>query len=443
MTTLAVPRRWAPLPLLLGCSYLTMGQVITIGPFNFHLFRVLLGFGIARVIIRNERIKGGLNNIDKLVIAWGAWVLLASLFHKFTPGSGLVFSLGAVYNATLPYFLFRAWCRSRQEVEFLVCAIAIILVPVAIAMWLELSNLHNPFAIFGGVTEIPIIREGRVRASGPFLHPILAGSVGATCFPLMVSLWRSYRLYALLGGLACFLMVAASASSGPLMSLFLGILALCMWWFRPITRYAIRALVLAYILLSFFMSRPPYYLLSRIDLTGGSTGWHRSALIEGFLAHFHEWWAYGTDRTQHWLPFAAGPSPEHTDVTNAYIAYAIVAGLPALLLILAILWRAFNWVGTIATARAGITTQDKLVAWCLGSALFAHATTMLSVVYFDQSQVFFWATVSMISSFPAFLRPYPFPRIPFARSTKLMIGVSAPPEMGKYLARARNSRKSL
>jgi hypothetical protein len=386
---------------------MTMGQVIEIGQFDFHLYRMLLAFGVVRVLLRGEHIQGRLNAIDKMLIAWGTWMFLASFFHKFTPGSGPVYALGQVYNVVLPYFLFRIWCRNERDLMIIIGAIVVLLVPVSIAMWIEKITIHNPFAIFGGVLEIPIIREGRVRASGPFAHPILAGTVGATCLPLIASIWKSRRALAMLGIAACLAMVLASASSGPLMSLIFGILALCMWWYRRLTRYAMPAFVVVYILLSFVMSRPPYYLLGRIDLTGGSTGWHRAALIESFLAHFHEWWAFGTDRTKHWMPNAAGPTTEHTDITNAYIGFAIVGGLPALLLILAILWRAFAWVGIAAGTRTGVTSPLGFVAWCLGSALFAHATTSISVAYFDQSLVFFWATISVISSFHSFAQQQP------------------------------------
>jgi hypothetical protein len=404
IATLAVPRRWAPVPLLVGCCYMTIGQVIAIGPFNFPLFRVLLGLGVVRVVFRGERIEGRLNAIDKMVLAWGVWVFFASFFHAFTPGSGPVFALGAVYNVALPYFLMRIWCRNERELEIMVGAIAVLLVPVAITMWIEKTAIRNPFAVFGGVLETPMIREGRVRASGPFAHPILAGTVGATCLPLVVALWKSHRMLAVIGIAACIAIVLASASSGPLMSLIFGIFALGMWRFRWLTRFAMPGLVVVYILLALLMSRPPYYLLNYIDLTGGSTGWHRSNLIENFLAHSDEWWAYGTDRTRHWMPNASGPTPEHTDITNFYIAFAIVGGLPALLLILAILWRAFTWVGVAARIRTGPTPRTGFVAWCLGSALFAHAVTSISVAYFDQSVIFFWANISVISSFHSFAR---------------------------------------
>ncbi|MGB7564554.1 MAG: hypothetical protein WBM08_07350 [Prochlorococcaceae cyanobacterium] len=407
---------------------MTIGQVIVIGIFNFNLFRILLAVGVVRVVLRGEHIQGRLNTIDKMLIAWGTWVLLASFFHKFTPGSGPVYALGAVYNALLPYFLLRIWCRNERELRIIIGAIVILLVPISIAMWIEKITVHNPFAIFGGVLETPLIREGSVRASGPFAHPILAGTVGATSLPLMASIWKSRRALAMLGIAACLAMVLASASSGPLMSLVFGIFALSMWWCRRMTRYAMPAIVVVYTLLSFVMPRPPYYLISHIDLTGGSTGWHRSYLIDMFLAHFHEWWAFGTDRTIHWVPNISGPSPEHTDITNAYIAFAILAGLPALLLILAILWRAFTWVGIAVRTRTGVTSREKFIAWCLGSTLFAHVTTSISVVYFDQTQVFFWATISMISSFHSFINHQSLPASAWRRYAVLpAMGPPRPP----------------
>jgi hypothetical protein len=381
---------------------MTIGQVIEVGPFNFQLFRLLLAFGALRVLLRGERIRGRLNAVDKMVLAWGAWVFFASFFHAFAPGSGPVYALGAVYDVALIYFLMRVWCRNEEELETVIGAIAALLVPVAITMWVEKTTLRNPFAVFGGVLETPMIREGSARAQGPFAHPILAGTVGAVCVPLMFAIWNSRRSLAVLGLAACIAMVLASASSGPLMSLVFGLLALCMWKVRHLSRLVVPGLVVAYLFLALVMSRPPYYILNYIDLTGGSTGWHRANLIENFFAHFHEWWAFGTDRTRHWMPHAQGPTPDHTDITNVYIGFAIVGGLPALLLIIAILWRAFSWVGAAANAAADESARSRFVVWCLGSTLFAHATTGISVSYFDQSVVFFWAAVSVISSFHAF-----------------------------------------
>ena len=42
--------------------------------------------------------------------------------------------------------------------------------------------------------------------------------------------------------------------------------------------------------------------------------------------------------------------------------------------------------------------SHRFMIWCLGAGLFAHACTSLSVAYFDQSMMFFWLNVAVISS---------------------------------------------
>jgi hypothetical protein len=194
-------------------------------------------------------------------------------------------------------------------------------------------------------------------------------------------------------------MVFASASSGPIMSLMAAVFALGMWIFRDYTRTMRIGAVMLYLLLMVVMERPPYYLISKIDLSGGSTGWHRSFLIERTIAHFNEWWLFGTDHTRHWMPLqGVAASPTHTDITNYYIGFAVGGGLPALLLILAVFAKAFSWVGRIQINLHEEQPQQSFMIWCFGSALFAHAVTSISVAYFDQSSFFFWLNVAVISS---------------------------------------------
>ena len=47
---IAVPRKWAPVPLLLGCTYMTFGQGIELGPVSLPIYRMLLVVGVIRVI---------------------------------------------------------------------------------------------------------------------------------------------------------------------------------------------------------------------------------------------------------------------------------------------------------------------------------------------------------------------------------------------------------
>jgi hypothetical protein len=395
---LCLPRKWAPVPLLVACCYMTIGQGVDIGPFSLPIYRMVIATGLLRVVLRGERFAGRLNTIDRLLLAWTGWVMFASLFHEWEPGSGPVFASGYVFNITLVYFLIRVWCHDLNELTDLIRIVAVLLVPVALEMMFEHLYGRNLFSVFGGVEEAVYIRDGVYRAQGPFNHPILAGTVGAVSFPLMVGIWRRHRVASLVGSGVCLAMIVASASSGPLISLAFGILGLLMWYRRDWLRAARFACVGAYLMLELLMSRPAYYVISKIDLTGSSTGWHRSRLIEAALEHFSEWWLFGTDRTVHWMGISVGWSEKHADITNYYISFAVIGGLPAMLLVIAMMWRAFSWAGDIIRRSSKEVVGDRFMLWCFGAGLFAHAATSLSASYFDQSMIFFWLNVAVISS---------------------------------------------
>jgi hypothetical protein len=305
-----------------------------------------------------------------------------------------------VMNVTFVYFLFRNWIRDAGEIADIAKALAIILAPVALEMATERFTGRNNFSVFGYVPAAVDMREGKFRAQGPFGHSILAGTVGAVCFPLMLGIWSRHRRSALIGMLVCLFMVFASASSGPIMSLLIGIGSMVMWYQRPMVSVLRWAAVGVYIAAQLTMSRPAYYLISMIDLTGGSTGWHRSQLIEQTLAHFGEWWFAGTDVTRHWMPNGVPiGNGNHIDITNYYISLAVLGGLPSMLLVIFILYKAFSWVGKILLHDDNLQEKDQFMVWCLGAGLVAHAATSISVAYFDQSMIFFWLNIAVISSF--------------------------------------------
>src|SRR4030067_3432267 len=79
---LFLPRRWAPIPLLIGALYVVSGQRIMIGSFNFNVIRILIATGLVRVIIRGDRLEGQMNGLDKLMMVWTFWMLVSSCFYK-------------------------------------------------------------------------------------------------------------------------------------------------------------------------------------------------------------------------------------------------------------------------------------------------------------------------------------------------------------------------
>jgi hypothetical protein len=393
---MALPRRWAPMPFIAGACYMTLGQGIEIGPFTFTVIRLLVLVGFVRVMLRREMLVGGLNRLDGVIVAWSTWAALSSLFHN-QPAPALVYRLGMAYNACGIYFLLRIFCSSVDDVVRLCQTTALVLTLVALAMLNERATLHNVFSIFGGVPAVPEIRAGHVRAFGPFAHPILAGTVGAVSLPLMVASWRRNRTVSLLGILACLAIVVTSASSGPVMSAAFGVGALLLWRYRHSMRALRWGAIGLYAALAITMKAPVYYLIARIDVVGGSTGWHRSRLIESAFQHLNEWWFAGTDYTRHWMQEGMDWDQTQVDITNHYLSMGVVGGIPLVFLFIAAIATAFSFVGQYVR-RDDRPAQERFVAWTLGAALFAHVATFISVSYFDQSIVFLYVTLAAMGS---------------------------------------------
>ena len=397
LALLVLPRRWAAVPLILGSCSMTGAQGIEIGPFYFSVIRMLVGVGVIRVLIRGERPAGGFGILDYLMAVWAAWALMSSSFHN-DPGSALVFRMGLVYGVCGFYFLIRSFCQSVDDAIHLVKITGFVLLPVALEMLQEQVTGRNLFSVFGGVSQFPEIRRGRLRAQGPFAHSILAGTVGAVCFPFMIGFWRRHTRAAIIGVTACLTMVITSGSSGPIMSLLVGVFALFMWRYRNLTRTARWLAFFGYLALDLVMKVPPYYLIARIDLAGGSDGFHRARLIESAIEHLSEWWLAGTDYTRHWMPTGVSWNENHTDLTNHYLQMGVLGGLPLMLLFIWILWTAFKAVGESLHATSGRSEPEQFMIWSLGAALFAQAVTFVSVSYFDQSFVFLYLTIAAIGS---------------------------------------------
>lgn len=395
-----LPRRWAPVPLLAGACYITMGQQINLGPFSFTVLRLLILVGVLRVFLRGERLAGGVNGLDWFMIAWSVWATFVGIFHE-DAAAAVVFRLGVVYNTLGFYLLVRCFCQTREDVFALLPTLVLLLTPIALSMIYEQLTNHNLFGIFGGLPEEVVTRGGRLRAQGPFRHPILAGTVGAVCVPLMIGLWGRQPMMAKLGLGACLAIAITSASSGPLLSIMVGVFALVLWRWRQFTPHLRVAAVVGYILLDIVMKDPAYFILRRIDLTGSSSSYHRPAIIRAAIEHLDEWWFAGTDHTRHWMPYGVSWSEDHSDITNHYIAQGVRGGLLQMFLFIGVLWCGFRYVGIVLHRQPEESASSGFAVWSLGACLFAHAATCVSVAYFDQSVVFLYLPLAMVGSLQA------------------------------------------
>lgn len=404
---LFLPRRWASVPLLVGAVYVTLGQGVMLAGGNFTITRLLLLVGLVRVLVRGEGLDGGMNRMDRWMWVWAACCVCSGFFHA-PVGESLIFRLGMALNACGFYFLVRIFCRERADIVRFWTAAAVLLIPLASAMAWERRYGINVFAFMGGVPETPLLRGGQFRAQGPFLHAILAGTVGALCVPVLLGLWPRRRLLALLGLGACAVMIWASGSSGPLISAAAGLGAVWLWRHRAWVPRLRWGAVLVYLALELVMKAPPYYLLNRIDVISESTGFHRAALIDAALEHVGDWWFAGTDYTRHWLPTGVTYSADQVDITNYFIKLGVVGGLPLLAAFISLLVLAFRRVGAQAEDEE-IPARDRYFVWCLGAMLLVAAASGLSVSFYDQSVLFVYGLLATVGSIPLSAQPAPVP----------------------------------
>lgn len=389
---LLAPRRLAIVPILMTAAYTARNPVIELGPASFSALRVLVLVGGLRILLRGERPAGGLNAVDVLLLCWASLLILSSLFHS---PDAWTFRLGLVLGELGSYLLFRCFLQGSEDVRRTFKYLTLALAPLAVLMLLEKINAHNYFGVMG--TGELIIRDGHVRAYGPFGHPILAGTVGATCVPIAIYIASVSQARALIGLFTALAILIASTSSGPVMMVLFSLAGLSLWKLRRLIRPIRWAAVAAIGALQLVMNDPVYFLMARIDFTGSSTGWFRSQLIRSSIEHLQEWWLFGTDFTRHWMATGIYANANHTDMTNHLLQMGVWGGLPLLATFVAVLIVAFRAVGRTVTATAA-SPADRFLAWTLGTILFGQFTMFWSISFFDQSISFFYFILASIGA---------------------------------------------
>lgn len=402
----ALPRRLAFIPIIITACYITYGQQIEILGFNFTILRLVILVAWIRLIARGELRDLRPNYIDKVFICWLVISSVANML-LWQSTEALVNNLGQAYNAVGIYFLFRVLFRNLDEIENFIKISAVIITPLALIMIFEAFSGRNIFSFFGGVPEISRVRNGFVRAQGPFRFSGLAGTVGAVLMPLFVSLWYGERtkLNAVIGFTSATTIVIACHSSGPFLSYCFGILALMMWPLRRNMRIIRYAIVVSVIVLHMVMKAPVWYIIARISSFVGGTGWHRSEIIDAAIRYFNEWWLIGTRDTGHWIPYYFGEGfgsirYGHTsaDITNKYVAEGVNGGLISMLLFIGIIILCFREIGIALQRSENQPFSVQIIIWSLGASLLVHVASFISVTYFDQTIAFWYLSIALISS---------------------------------------------
>lgn len=403
-----LPRRYVPVTFLLAVTLIPPTAHLQAGPLHFYPLRVMVLAGLARMLINSERPPLFPQRLDKIMLAFGLICMASSVFHK-NPGDAFVYRTAMTLDWVGTCFLFRTWIESWEDVQLYLRSVIIVMIPFAISMLIEKLTGHNLFSWFAGLRAESAMREGHVRASGPFVNYITAGTIGAVCLALAFSLRGDNKRLARVGIVGCLVIAYASTSSGPLLTCAAGFLALWLWRYRVRLRSIIWSCIAVLFVLHMVKHRPIWFLMDLIDLVGGSSGWYRAMLISRAIEYLNEWWLAGTDYTVHWMATGTHENPDMCDLVNNYIFLGVIGGLPLMLTFIWVLRECFRQISKASRSLPESSLDLRYKLWCLGSCLFAHCVTFVSMAYYDEATAYLYSLVGVIGSGCAVLVSEPYP----------------------------------
>lgn len=341
---------------------------------DFTVLRILVLVGILRILIRGQNAQVRWNRFDYILMAW---VICGAVIYviQFMNTKAIVNRAGFLFDAIGLYWLFRQMIRSFEDIKVvakILAVCAVILAPLVAAEWL---TGHNPFTVLGKV--ITNVRLGRYRCQAAFPHAIILGLFWATLIPLFIGMAKTQNnklLYFTAAASAGFITIA-TASSTPIVVLLLVILLTALFRYRFYARYAVYSIAAMIVAMHIIMNAPVWHLIARINVIGGSTGWHRYYLIDQAISHFKDWVMIGTADTASW-GIGLG------DVTNQFVLEAVRGGLITLTLFVTLLITAVKTISTYSMSAPSVIRQN--LAWCLCVSMVGHCLSFMGVSYFGQ-----------------------------------------------------------
>ena len=391
---ISLPRKYIIVPLLLCILLTPLGQNLYFGGMHFFVSRLLILIGWARSLstkpLAGRFLPSSLSLLDKLFVTWAIYRAVAIVI-LFGQTGAVVNQAAFLVDALGGYFLFRSLVRDEPDIERVVEVFAIVALVSAVEMIREQLTGQNLFGMLGGIRETPDVREGKLRAQAAFGISIAAGTFGATVFPLCLWLWHrgKARVVAVIGAVSSSVMVFASASSTPVMAWLGGILAVCLWPMRKRMRLVRWGIVLVLIGLQIVMKAPVWFVISHIDIGGGSS-WERANLIDTCIRHFGDWWLIGTRDNANW-------GWDMWDKCNQFVDEAESAGIVVLICFIGMFVFCFKKIGIARKAVEGDRRREWMF-WLLGGTVFAQVLAYMGIDYFDQSKFVWYALLAIISA---------------------------------------------
>jgi hypothetical protein len=343
-----------------------------------------------RVKTGERLLSNGLNTLDRVFVIWAFYRGLAPIL-LFQVSGVIPGQIAFWIQAFGGYFFLRYLIQDIDDIETTGKLFAILTVIFAAGMAAERLNNINVFDYLAP-GHVALVRDGVVRAQASFSNSILAGCFGATLVPVFFWLWKSGRAKGLgvLGILSGALMVFFSASSTPVLAFLGGVGALVLWPIREQMRRVRWGIVIGLIVLQIVMKAPVWFIVAHVNPTGSSDVYSRAYLIDNFIRHVGDWWLVGTSQAASW-------GFDMWDLCNGFVAEGEVGGLVSFGCLIALFSFSFSRLGKMRKLVEDEGQVDWL-SWSLGAALFATLLAFIGVSYYDQTQVWWYGLLAMVSA---------------------------------------------
>ena len=377
ITTFSLKRNHALVPFIALLCIIPFSHRISLLTLDFPIHRIMLIALVARAIIRGELPIGPFGLPEKLIFSF---IFSFNLISGVSSGQWVTV-LGQGVTLILLAFVVRVYLNKQQFIALTTVA-GLIALPTAAAFWHEHTTLNNIYRIFGGVSDITPVRNGEVRAKGPFLHPIYAGLFWITfsCF----FIWRgivarkvTQKAFWGLTVVSCLVIGFATSSSTPI----LAFAAILMCWgaylFRAFSHLFLPGLILTIIALDLVMKAPVWHLISRVGTAKGSTSYFRFSLIDAFFANIGEWFIAGTRSTAHWFWGAQ-------DLANQFVYYGVRGGAISLILFIAMTLVILRHLSKLFNTYEKRNSPERWLVWSFMASICSTMIAFIGVSYFDQ-----------------------------------------------------------
>ncbi|MGE5057537.1 MAG: hypothetical protein ACM3WP_25525 [Acidobacteriota bacterium] len=390
---LALPRNKAVVPFVLAFFTIPFGQVLVLGGVHLTMLQILILTVIGRMAAfrgatSEKRFAGGFNGFDTLVVSWTLFSFIAFVLQFFQMPA-VIKGLGDLLVSLGAYLAVRFLIPDRKTVLRAIKTLALVCVVQGVFMVSEQFTHRNVFSTFGA--NQPTFREGHVRSEGA-IGTIYAGTMAGTSIPLFLWLWteRKSRMAACAGLVGATAMVFASYASTSWGAYGAGLLGLAFWPLRKRMRLVRWGIVAMLIGLHLVMHGPVWSLIEKIDVTGGSSSYHRYMLVDNCIRHFSDWWLIGYKNYGSW-------GFDMWDLCNQFVANALTGGLLTLVLYLAIFKQSFRALG-VARRRVEGNRRKEWLFWCLGSTLFANVVAHFGINYMAHLSMYLFVLLVCIST---------------------------------------------